>query len=123
MTTEGRIKKACLRYLKKKGIVSWNNPSGAVRVRPDKWLHFGKKGSSDIIGILPGGRFLAIEVKTREGRLTPDQRDFLDTIRGQGGLALIVRDWKELDNALHKAGYITDGVLFDQDRKEKSDYN
>jgi hypothetical protein len=50
MTPEGRVKSACLRYLERRGIMAWNNPSGAVRISPDRWLHFGKKGSADIIG-------------------------------------------------------------------------
>jgi hypothetical protein len=54
MTPEGRVKAACLRYLEKRGILAWNNPSGAVRMAPDRWLHFGLKGSSDILGLLPG---------------------------------------------------------------------
>jgi hypothetical protein len=83
MTPEGRIKTTCLRYLERRGIFCWNNPSGAVRVAPDRWVHFGKKGSADLLGCLPGGRFLAVEVKAPGGRLSPEQKQFLaDGIRG-----------------------------------------
>ncbi|GHT89395.1 hypothetical protein FACS1894137_18550 [Spirochaetia bacterium] len=75
-------------------------------------MHFGLKGSSDILGILPGGRFLAIEVKAPGGRLSPEQKQFLAEIRELGGLAVMVRDWKEIDSALREAGYISDGPLF-----------
>jgi hypothetical protein len=81
MTPEGRVKAACLRYLEKRGILAWNNPSGAVRIAPDRWLHFGKKGSADILGLLPGGRFLAVECKAAHGRLSPEQRQFLEDIK------------------------------------------
>ena len=76
-TPEGRVKAGCLRYLEKQGITAWNNPSGAVEVRPGQWLHFDKKGSADILGCLPGGRFLAVEVKAPGGRLSPEQKQFL----------------------------------------------
>jgi hypothetical protein len=113
-TPEGRVKAACLRYLEKRGILAWNNPTGAVRIAPDRWLRFGKKGSADILGCLPGGRFLAVEVKAAHGRLSPEQREFLADIKALGGLAVMVRGWKELDQALRVAGYsgITDGPLF-----------
>jgi hypothetical protein len=111
-TPEGRIKAACLRYLEKRGITAWNSPSGCVRVAPDRWIHFGKKGSADLLGCLPGGRFLAVEVKAECGRLSPEQRQFLEDIRGLGGLAIMVRSPKELDQALRKAGYADDGPLF-----------
>ena len=91
--------------------MAWNNPSGAMKIA-DRWIHFGKKGSSDILGCLPGGRFLAVEVKTPGGRLSPEQRDFLEMIKGLGGLSMVVRDWRELDTALRREGYTDDGPLF-----------
>jgi hypothetical protein len=112
-TPEGRIKAACLRYLEKRGITAWNNPTGAVRIAPDRWLHFGKKGSADILGCLPGGRFLAVEVKAARGVLSPEQKTFLTEIRELGGLAVMVRDWRELDAELRGAGYtLEDMALF-----------
>jgi hypothetical protein len=115
LTPEGRVKAACLRYLEKRGIKAWNNPSGCIRVAPDRWVHFGKKGSADILGCLPDGRFLAVEVKAARGVLSPEQREFLADIKALGGLAIVVRGWKELDQALRSAGYsgITDGPLFE----------
>lgn len=120
MTPEGHIKIACQNYLERRGIFSWNNPSGAVRVASDRWLHFGKKGSSDILGCLPGGRFLAVEVKAPDGRLSPEQKEFLEKIRGLGGLALVVKSMRELDAALRREGYIDDGPLFKYAREEEA---
>jgi len=112
-TPEGRIKAAILRYMERRGFFAWNNPSGAVRIAPDRWIHFGRKGSSDILGILPGGRFLAVEAKAQDGRLSPEQKEFLEKVRGLGGLALVVRSWKELDEALRETGYVSNGPLFE----------
>ena len=111
-TPEGRAKAACLRYLERRGITAWNNPTGAVEVRPGRWLHFGKKGSEDILGCLPSGRFLAVEVKAPRGRLSPEQERFLAGISDQGGLAVVVKSWRELDKILRFNGYINDGPLF-----------
>lgn len=49
------------------------------------------KGGSDIIGIAPGGRFLAVEVKTDKGRTTPEQDRFLEAVRKAGGIAGVAR--------------------------------
>lgn len=112
MTPESIVLAGCLRYLQLRGIYHWRNSVGAVRMGPGRFMHFGLKGSSDILGILPGGRFLAVEVKAPGGRLSPEQRQFLDDVKTLGGLCLVVRDWKEIDSALREAGYISDGPLF-----------
>jgi hypothetical protein len=111
MTPEGKIKSGCLHYLERRRFMCWSNPTGAVNLG-GRWVHFGRVGSSDIIGCLPDGRFLGIETKAARGRLSPEQRDFADQVNGLGGLALVVRDWRELDAALRKAGYVDDGELF-----------
>jgi hypothetical protein len=103
-----------LRYLERRGFFAWNNPSGAVRIAPERWVHFGKKGSADILGCLPDGRFLAVETKAPHGRLSPEQSAFLEKIQGMGGIAVVARGWKELDTALRREGYSDDGPLFEE---------
>jgi hypothetical protein len=49
------------------------------------------KGMSDIMGVLKDGRTLAIEVKSRTGRMRPGQEEFLQTIRSAGGVAGVCR--------------------------------
>jgi hypothetical protein len=68
-TPENRVKSEVLNYLKLRHIYCWSNPSGAVKIRPGKFMSFGLKGGSDILGILPGGRFLAAECKALAGRI------------------------------------------------------
>jgi hypothetical protein len=111
-TPEGLVKTAILDYLRVRGFFAWNNPSGAVEVRPGQWVRFGKVGSTDILGCLPGGRFLAIEVKAEKGRLSGAQRDFLGAIERLGGFAMVARSFQEVDRALREAGYVNDGPLF-----------
>jgi hypothetical protein len=127
-TPEGRVKATCLRYLEKRGIKAWNNPSGATRIAPDRWLHFGKKGSADIIGLIPpDGQFLAVETKTPGGRLSPEQRQFLADIKALGGLAIVAKSWTDIDRVLREGGYVSDGPLFEEapevrGKEEKANY-
>jgi hypothetical protein len=97
LTPENRVKTACLRYLKLRHIYCWSNPSGAVRIRPGKFISFGLKGSSDILGLLPGGRFLAVECKAEHGRLSPEQRQFLADVKALGGLVIVANFWQDID--------------------------
>ena len=87
---ENEIQKAILEYLKIKKIFCWRNNTGAF-TKGDHFYRFGYKGSSDILGILPGGRFLAIEVKARSGKLREEQKEFIDAINQNGGLAFVAR--------------------------------
>jgi hypothetical protein len=88
MTPENCVKAEVLKYLKLRRIKAWSNLSGAVRIRPGKFMSFGLKGSSDILGLLPGGRFLVIECKAKGGQLSPEQREFLSDIKVLGGMAV-----------------------------------
>lgn len=62
-------------------------------------ISFGKKGSSDILGILKGGRLLAIEVKNSKGKLSPEQEEFLHEINQRDGWAFVARS---LDDVIAK---------------------
>ena len=52
-------------------------------------------GVSDIIGWTEGGRFVAIEVKAPRGRLTDEQKAFIDLVRRSGGVAGVARSVEE----------------------------
>ena len=63
------------------------------------------RGHSDLCGILPGGRFWAIEVKNATGRVTPEQRAFLDMVNAQGGLGFVARSVADVEAMLRGTGY------------------
>ena len=108
---ESEVLSGCLRYLKSRKIYHWRNNVGAVRIAPGRFMSFGKKGSSDILGILPGGRILCVECKaSKNGRLSPEQKKFLSDVKELGALALVVRGWWELDEALREAGYAMNDI-------------
>ena len=111
--TESHLIRSCLDLLGMCGIMAWRNNQGAIPLPEGGYRRFtGRRGASDIIGILPaarggGGRFLAIETKMPgKGRLSKDQRVFLDEIKANGGLALVVKDLRELADVLREHGYL-----------------
>ena len=59
-------------------------------------------GSADLIGCL-GGRFIALEVKAAAGRTSPEQRQWLDLVRRNGGFAAVVRSVDEARAAIARA--------------------
>lgn len=91
MTPEGIVLHGVLDYLAIKGIYAWRNNTGAVKTETG-FVRFGKRGSSDIIGILDDGRFLAIECKSKRGRTTPEQDEFIEDINSRGGVAFVAHD-------------------------------
>lgn len=56
-------------------------------------------GISDIIGI-HNGRYLAIEVKREDGKLSDKQWIFLNRVKEEGGLAFVARSIQDIDKGL-----------------------
>jgi len=102
---EKDVQNGILMWLNFMGCITWRQNQGAVVAE-----HKGKKrffrmtslpGISDIIGLLPGGRFIAIEVK-RPGwrpnsrwRNSP-QAKFIDLVNQKGGLAFVATSVDEV---------------------------
>lgn len=92
MQAEGRIVNECLIALSQAGCMAFRNDTGALKADNGRLIRYGLcKGSADIIGIAPDGRFLAVECKTPKGRTTPDQDRFLSAVRSRGGRAGVAR--------------------------------
>jgi len=87
-TPENDLKKAILSYLQFHEIPAWRINSGAIKIQ-NRYIRFSVPGIADIIGVLPDGRFLAVETKSAGNRLTPAQKDFLDTITRNNGVAIV----------------------------------
>jgi VRR-NUC domain len=100
---EQAIQSEILRYLRARGVMAWKAGTGAVRAEykgRSRFVRFGVPGQPDILGVLPGGRALAIEVKTAKGVLTPAQRVFLAAISEHGALTLVARSVAEVHAVL-----------------------
>lgn len=78
--------------LSEAGCVVWRNNCGVLKNAAGIPIKFGLcVGSSDLIGITPDGRFLAVEVKTQNGKPTPEQIRFIEAVKRKGGVAGIAR--------------------------------
>jgi hypothetical protein len=74
------------------GCICWRNNTGTLKNAAGIPIKFGLcVGSSDVIGVSPDGRFLAVEVKTDKGKATPEQIRFIEAVKRKGGIAGIAR--------------------------------
>ena len=83
----------------------WRNNVGALRDENGRLVRYGLcPGSADLIGLqcLPSGlgRFVALEVKRPGAPATPEQLNWLATVREMGGLADLVHSVEEADSLL-----------------------
>ena len=101
MTTETDIQNLIRLALSERGIISWRNNTGALKDKDGRLIRYGMcPGSSDIIGIMPDGRFLAIEVKKPGKKPTPEQLNFIEAIRRHGGIAGVAHGVEDLEDLL-----------------------
>ena len=91
----------------KLGARLFRNQVGRYLLADGRWLQSGLAvGSSDLIGwvTMPDGvaRFVACEVKTPIGRVSPDQQAFVDCVTRAGGIAGICRSVDDLHRLFGK---------------------
>lgn len=109
MTPEGKIKNDIAFYLsllRKRGALDfWYNMSTGV-FDPVKKIYrrsnspYMRNGVSDIVGILKGGRALFIEVKSKTGQLTDNQKSFRESCERFGALFILARSVSDVQAAL-----------------------
>lgn len=83
---EKDIQRVILEWLKLRGITAWRQNAGTIYTKGRR-IELGPPGCSDIIGYMPDGRFLAIEVKSPGRTPTHDQRLFLTEVDAANGVA------------------------------------
>lgn len=107
MMSEKIIQNAILEWLSLlPNCVSWPNDSVGIwdpvkktyRRRKNK---FYRRGVSDILGCWCG-RFFAIEVKSKNGRVTPEQQSFIDDVNAIGGVAFVARSIDDVEKVFRK---------------------
>ena len=98
VASEAVIQAAVLRYLALDRRVAFAHRInvGATKIqgergRPDRFVRFAFVGCSDIIGMLRGGHFLAVETKRAKAKPTPEQAEFLGAVTDGGGCAIVAR--------------------------------
>ena len=108
--TEKQIENAILDFLALlPNSVFWkNNNTGVfdpIRKSFRKTSRHHRNGCSDILGVLLDGntgigKFVAIEVKTKTGRVSKNQKQFLEDVRNCGGIAFVARSVDEVREIL-----------------------
>lgn len=77
-------------------LVLWRNNCGVAEMRGGFKVRFGvgSPGGSDLIGLYRG-RALFVEVKTPDGRQSPEQKTFQQCVERHGGIYRILRSVDE----------------------------
>lgn len=103
--TEKQIENAILDYLTHCPGEFWRNNSVGVYDPVKKSFRrpsrYHRNGVSDILGVLPDGTFIAIEVKTAKGRVSENQNKFLEDIQKCNGIAFVARSVDDVRERLH----------------------
>jgi hypothetical protein len=92
-----------LKVLRNHPAVAWceRQNTGAARVG-GRFIRFGWRGCSDVLGMMRDGRLLAVECKAKGGRLRPEQKDFLSLVRRFGGVAFMARNANDVLSEIGK---------------------
>ena len=104
MTPEGIVKNNILSWLKSKQIFAWPVDSVGIfdptrKVFRKRHSQYHLKGVSDILGIYKG-KPLAIEVKSLKGRVSPEQKAFLEMFNNLGGIGFVARSIEDCEENL-----------------------
>lgn len=94
---EGAVLVEVLKATKGHPRVAWvarmNSGAGQINGR---FIRFGFKGLSDLLGQLKTGEILAVECKAPGGRVSEEQIVFLELVRAFGGCAFIAKSAKDV---------------------------
>ena len=103
--SEAQILKAIMQYLRRHSKVArvWRQNSGTFKEGARFIRANTQRGQSDIQGMLKGGRVFCLEAKSRTGRATPEQLQYLQTIRSAGGIGEVVRSVDDVIRILETA--------------------
>ncbi len=98
---EKEIENLILDYLSYRPGYFWKNQSVGIydptkrRFRKSNNRHH-VRGVADILGVRSDGQFVAIEVKTKTGKLSENQKAYLQKIKEHGGLAFVARSIEDV---------------------------
>ena len=97
--TANELTRLVVEYLTIRGAFAWRNNTGSV-FAAGRRIKFGYPGSGDILGLTRDGRFLSIEIKVGKDVESEDQIMFREMVRDKGGLAFVVREFKDIEGAI-----------------------
>ena len=92
MKTEHTIQNEIRVALTENGYTVFRANVGKVKTVDGRWFDTGlPKGHPDLYGFRPDGKIFYIEVKNANGRVRPEQKQFIQTVKARGALAGIAR--------------------------------
>jgi hypothetical protein len=110
MIRETDLKKSIVDYLKLLGFLAWVQNVGGVKFTAksgkQRFVKFGFAGLSDILCVLPGGRFLVVETKRLDNVASQAQKDFIAEVERRGGIAVLAYSLDDVDRRLRSEGFI-----------------
>jgi hypothetical protein len=100
-TAESDVLKAALATLEMHPKVAWvaRMNSGAFQIE-GRFIKAGFRGCSDILGMLKGGRLIAVECKSSKGKESADQAAFGAAVAKDGGLYIVARSVDDIMEGL-----------------------
>lgn len=99
------IQTQILQLLGYMGIVAYRINAGMLPMgegRYRRMVRMAPRGFSDIMGVLPGGRALFIEVKAGKNKPTEAQQMFLEGMRNQGAVAFWANCTEKVEEELRE---------------------
>lgn len=113
--TESQLEIAICHALKINRVFFWKNPTRGYfdlkrKVFRKDYNPYTKKGVPDIIAIIDG-RFVGFEVKTKTGRLSPEQKEFQKECKKNGGLYFVIRSVDDVLALIAKLKLMTEQKL------------
>ena len=97
--SEGKIQLDILKYLRKENVMCWRQGNHALydtKTNTYRENPYAMRGVPDIICILEEGTFCGIEVKTKTGRQSADQKFFEKRCDSRGALYHVVRSLEDV---------------------------
>lgn len=107
--SESALVKQIIQYLNYLGHYAWRVNTGAFAgqytnkqgIRKTRFIQFGKKGMSDILGIHKDtGQLIAIECKVGYNKPTEFQKDFLEDIKSRNGIAILAYKLEDVSEVI-----------------------
>lgn len=97
---ESSLIRACMDYLAIRGAQVIRNNTGLLFIKDEngksRAIKTGSPGSPDLIAFLPEGRVLCIECKSKKGKLSDLQKDFIEKLRKNKHEVIVVRSLEDL---------------------------
>lgn len=95
---ESDIKRAIELYLKARGHLVIPYRTTGIKTATKGWIPARRRGIADLLGLTREGKFFVCEVKRPGGRTTPEQEQFLESVRSCGCKAFVATSIQDCMN-------------------------